>query len=48
MRRKSLDQAVYPVLGVIAIVAATSNVVGGFFITDRMLKMFKASRGPKP
>ena len=34
------------VLGTIAIVAATSNVVGGFMITDRMLKMFKAS-GPK-
>jgi NAD(P) transhydrogenase subunit alpha len=31
------------VLGTVAIVAATSNVVGGFFITDRMLKMFKAS-----
>ena len=28
------------VLGTIAIVAAISNVVGGFFITDRMLKMF--------
>src|SRR6202789_1905357 len=36
-----------PVLGVIAIVAATSNVVGGFFITDRMLKMFKSSRPSK-
>jgi H+-translocating NAD(P) transhydrogenase subunit alpha len=35
------------VLGVIAIVAATSNVVGGFFITDRMLKMFKTSRPNK-
>lgn len=33
-------------LGTIAIVAATSNVVGGFLITDRMLGMFKAS-GPK-
>jgi NAD(P) transhydrogenase subunit alpha len=32
------------VLGTIAIVAATSNVVGGFLITDRMLKMFKSSR----
>jgi NAD(P) transhydrogenase subunit alpha len=32
------------VLGVIAIVAATSNVVGGFIITDRMLRMFKTSR----
>jgi NAD(P) transhydrogenase subunit alpha len=30
-------------LGVIAIVAATSNAVGGFLITDRMLRMFKAS-----
>jgi NAD(P) transhydrogenase subunit alpha len=35
------------VLGVIAIVAATSNVVGGFLITDRMLKMFKSSRPVK-
>jgi H+-translocating NAD(P) transhydrogenase subunit alpha len=35
------------VLGTIAIVAATSNVVGGFIITDRMLKMFKSSRAPK-
>jgi len=34
------------VLGTIAIVAATSNVVGGFVITDRMLKMFKTS-GPR-
>ena len=36
------------VLGTIAIVAATSNVVGGFLITDRMLKMFKASGPKKP
>ena len=36
------------VLGTIAIVAATSNVVGGFVITDRMLKMFKASGPRKP
>jgi NAD(P) transhydrogenase subunit alpha len=35
------------VLGVIAIVAATSNVVGGFLITDRMLRMFKSSRPAK-
>jgi NAD(P) transhydrogenase subunit alpha len=31
-------------LGFIAVVAATSNIVGGFLITDRMLKMFKSSR----
>jgi len=35
------------ILGTIAIVAATSNIVGGFIITDRMLKMFKASRPRK-
>ena len=29
------------ILGTIAIAAATSNIVGGFLITDRMLKMFK-------
>ena len=32
------------VLGTIAVVAATCNVVGGFLITDRMLRMFKTSR----
>jgi NAD(P) transhydrogenase subunit alpha len=29
------------VFGTVAIVAAMSNVVGGFLITDRMLRMFK-------
>ena len=29
------------VLGTIAVTAATINVVGGFMITDRMLKMFR-------
>ena len=29
------------VLGFIAVTCATINVVGGFMITDRMLKMFK-------
>ncbi len=29
------------ILGFIAVIAATTNVVGGFMITDRMLKMFK-------
>ena len=28
-------------LGFIAVVCATTNLVGGFLITDRMLKMFK-------
>ena len=29
------------ILGTIAVTAATINVVGGFMITDRMLKMFR-------
>jgi len=32
------------VLGCIAVTAATINVVGGFMITDRMLKMFKRDK----
>jgi len=35
------------VLGTIAVVAASTNIVGGFMITDRMLKMFK-KREVKP
>jgi NAD(P) transhydrogenase subunit alpha len=29
------------VLGTTAVAAASTNVIGGFMITDRMLKMFK-------
>jgi NAD(P) transhydrogenase subunit alpha len=36
------------VLGTVAIAAAMSNVVGGFLITDRMLRMFKTSKSKKP
>ena len=32
-------------LGFIAVVAATSNIVGGFLIVDRMLKMFQKQGG---
>jgi NAD(P) transhydrogenase subunit alpha len=31
-------------LGFVAVVAASINVVGGFMITDRMLRMFRAKR----
>jgi NAD(P) transhydrogenase subunit alpha len=34
------------IMGFVAVTAATINVVGGFMITDRMLRMFK--RGPSP
>ncbi len=33
-------------VGVVAMVLATANVVGGWFVTDRMLEMFK--RRPEP
>lgn len=36
------------VLGTIAIVSSMANVVGGFWITDRMLKMFKRREPAKP
>lgn len=32
------------VLGAIAVAASFSNMVGGFVITDRMLRMFKSGR----
>lgn len=32
------------VLGFVAVVLATTNVVGGFVVTDRMLAMFKSPR----
>ncbi len=32
------------ILGLIAVVFATINVVGGFLVTDRMLKMFKKKK----
>lgn len=33
--------AVSQMLGMAAVIMATINVVGGFLVTDRMLKMFK-------
>ena len=36
------------VLGLIAIVASVTNIVSGFLITDRMLKMFKKREEKKP
>ncbi|HKM43202.1 MAG TPA: NAD(P) transhydrogenase subunit alpha [Limnochordia bacterium] len=35
------------VVGFLAIVLAMINVVGGFMVTDRMLRMFKTKRGRK-
>jgi NAD(P) transhydrogenase subunit alpha len=35
------------VLGMVAVIFATINVVGGFVVTDRMLQMFKTKSAPK-
>jgi len=44
----SITGADYPtpirILGVIAVFASITNIVSGFLITDRMLKMFKTTR----
>jgi NAD(P) transhydrogenase subunit alpha len=34
-------------LGLLAVVLATVNMVGGFVVTDRMLEMFGRARPPK-
>ena len=35
------------VLGFIAVISASTNLVSGYLITDRMLKMFKKPEQPK-
>ena len=41
------DGIVAEILGFLAIVFATINVVGGYLITNRMLGMFKKKEDPK-
>ncbi len=36
-----LDSPLNTILGTIAVTVATVNVVGGFLVTDRMLRMFR-------
>ena len=36
------------ILGLLAVVLASANVVGGFVVTDRMLEMFKKREPKKP
>ena len=40
--------ALATVLGTLAVAASVSNVVGGFLITDRMLRMFHTGSRTKP
>ncbi len=39
------DSLLTQILGVAAVILATINVVGGFMVTDRMLRMFRRDRG---
>ena len=41
------DDGVTKAIGFAAMVLATANVVGGWFVTDRMLEMFKRRPEPK-
>lgn len=44
----SLDQSTISIiLGMMAIIFATINVIGGYLVTNRMLKMFKKKRESK-
>lgn len=36
--------AINTILGVLAVIFATINVVGGYLVTDRMLAMFKSKK----
>jgi NAD(P) transhydrogenase subunit alpha len=41
------DGGVQLTLGLVAVVLATGNMVGGFVVTDRMLEMFKVRKPAK-
>jgi len=35
------EGTMFDIIGLVAVIAATINVVGGFMVTDRMLQMFR-------
>ncbi len=35
------EGTMFDIIGMVAVIAATINVVGGFMVTDRMLRMFR-------
>ena len=41
------ESSLSTVLGTLAVICATTNIVGGFWITDRMLKMFRRETNKK-
>jgi H+-translocating NAD(P) transhydrogenase subunit alpha len=47
MGQAESDNYVALILGFLAVLLGTLNVVGGFVVTDRMLEMFKGKGGKK-
>src|SRR5437868_9234069 len=45
MGKAETDNYLALILGFLAVVLGTLNVVGGFVVTDRMLEMFKKKKG---
>ena len=41
------DDTLLKIVGFVALVLATANVVGGWFVTDRMLEMFRTRPQPR-
>ncbi len=47
MGKAEADNYLALILGFLAVVLGTLNVVGGFVVTDRMLEMFKKNKNTK-
>jgi NAD(P) transhydrogenase subunit alpha len=47
MGKAESDNYLALILGFLAVILGTLNVVGGFVVTDRMLEMFRSKRNPK-
>ena len=47
MGKAESDNYVALILGFLAVIVGTLNVVGGFVVTDRMLEMFRRKRNSK-
>ncbi len=45
MGKAEADNYLALILGFLAVILGTLNVVGGFVVTDRMLEMFKKKKG---
>ncbi len=47
MGKAEADNYLALILGFLAVILGTLNVVGGFVVTDRMLEMFKSKKNSK-